>query len=583
MLTNNKTWCEFLEKGIRPYIYFSDCSEEIRAVISASLLNCNSTEQVIGLLTSQAHGEIFRTLNGSVDFVNVALNLEFFQKIIDSTREYLRSPLKHHQHSALRRHLSYNADTICYLWGLAIFLGLIETPAVVAANKKPTQKIMISVLFVVSEHLRVIINVLYNQDNNYVRLTRLLYKKYIHIILNRFSEEHPTIMRLTVEKKEEILTLSEFLKSDLNKPTDPRFNKITTINLMNEFVVNVDKKFNVGSITPNFFQVENTYYVYRLFHFGGTPLIIENNCKPDTIITEDFILAAKQLAKTKFIIDVDMLHAQINLVELEIKTLLNQAEKLTLEKDVDLVKIKLVVTQLLKDTNTLKYKRQFIQNKLKMLLNADAESTNVLNQLDYYRKVTTTSANLFKKNKEEHELEYTTRELQSIFSKVYTLTTFLSYVDYIKQGGLKQISFIPRADFRGRLYYDSLASIQSLWCFRFIYYYTYDSRITSAPYPLLQHQLQFIEAHPEFKTHTPVIEFFQAIGVLFKTRFLDLNGVIKLHSLLEAGYTIFIKLENASLEDYVLEAKDSKDAAELYYYINAIKSIKNGVYRGYYI
>lgn len=440
----------------------SDCSKEILAVISASLTNCNTPEQVAGLLNSSTHGDVFRTLNTSIDFVNVALNLDFLQKIIDSTRDYLCSPLKHHQHNELRKHLSYNVDIVCYLWGLGIFLGLVETPAVITTKADRVQKIMISTLFSISERLYTIVGVLHRKNNNYVQLRRLLYKKYVHIILNKLAEQHPQLITLTVEKKEEILTLSEFLKSDLNKPKDPRFNKITTINLTVKFTANLDKKFNVGNIIPDFFQIGETYYVYRLFYFGGTPLIIENNCKPNTKITEDFILATKRLANTRFVVDLDMLDVQQNLVELEIKTLLNTAEEITSEEGVDLGKIKLVVSQLLKETHTLKYKRQFIQNKLKTLLSYDVGVDNVLTKLKHTRHITNTSANLFKKNKEEHELEYTTRELQGIFSKVYTLTTFIGYADYIKLCNLRMVNFMPRADFRGRLYYDSLASIQSL-------------------------------------------------------------------------------------------------------------------------
>lgn len=440
----------------------SNCNAETQKIIRAYLINCDSSEHAIDLLNISEHSEVFRTLNSNIDFVNVVSNLDIFEKIIQSTKNYLYSPLKHHQHKELREHLSYNNDLVCYLWGVAVFLALVDTPSVITTDNIYTKKIMISVLFAASEKLHVMLKVLQQKDNKHTHLKRFLFKKYIHIILHKIAEEHPQLIKIAVEKKEEILTLAEFLKSDLSKTQDPRFNKITTISIAGDFKPNIDKKFNIGNIKPHFIKLDNTYYVYRLFYFSAVPVIIENNCKPDTEITPDFILAASRLASTRFVIDFDMLDTQQNLVEIELKNLFSYAEQLTSEQHVDIADVRLLVGQLIKETQTLKYKRHFLQNKLKKLLDSDTSTDKIIVGLGRNREITSTGANLFKKNKEEKELDYITRELQGVFSKIYTLTTFLGYAEYLKTANIKTVTFIPRADFRGRLYYDSIASIQSL-------------------------------------------------------------------------------------------------------------------------
>lgn len=69
---------------------------------------------------------------------------------------------------------------------------------------------------------------------------------------------------------------------------------------------------------------------------------------------------------------------------------------------------------------------------------------------------------LYKKNKEEHEIIAECQILQQAFSHLFLYSRFLIYVQYLANFDDAPIYFVPYSDFRGRLYYKSEATPQSI-------------------------------------------------------------------------------------------------------------------------
>lgn len=190
---------------------------------------------------------------------------------------------------------------------------------------------------------------------------------------------------------------------------------------------------------------------------------------------------------------------------------------------------------------------------------------------------------LFTKNKSEHQIIAEAQELQELFSKIYHYTNFLTYVSYLLERELKFVYFTPFADFRGRLYYRSEASIQSLWCFRFIYYYKKTLEQSNNIYPLYPFERDFLNTSLPNCRNPASIEFILAIGMIFKTEKINTSTAsFSLLDILQLGLKYYEKYKNL---DLITESQnfDLRDLAELYYYIHAFSQEQDGVSRGYYI
>jgi hypothetical protein len=111
---------------------------------------------------------------------------------------------------------------------------------------------------------------------------------------------------------------------------------------------------------------------------------------------------------------------------------------------------------------TTKHIRNALQQMLLRNVAEDAPSASITELAKKTHLNSNLLRSIFTKNKTEEQLVYEARELQAQFSKLYLYTNYLTYGQYLRDTERTAIHFTPYSDFRGRLYYKSEASPQSI-------------------------------------------------------------------------------------------------------------------------
>lgn len=251
------------------------------------------------------------------------------------------------------------------------------------------------------------------------------------------------------------------MKEKLNTKIKPNENKITIIKFKLIFTKNFLRKFNISLIAPSIFRHADSYYTYNVFKLSSKPLIRQASTKKKTIISEPFIEAANHLNKTKFLINSNLLSQITQLAEIELENLLKTNQPIIGDAET-LNDLKLLLQNLLKNVYTKKYTRAFFQEKITFTLNSETTTQTVGDVIKASLTTQNLSKTLFKTNKAEKTLFTLANSVQTLFARIYTLTNFLAYVEYIEEHDLKYLYFTVYADFRGRLYYNSEVTIQSI-------------------------------------------------------------------------------------------------------------------------
>lgn len=519
-------------------------------------------------------------LDAATNILSIITNWNVYTEIYQTIMSYFNNLNNHHQHKQIKNLYKNNLDTVFYihLWANALFYSLVNAQSLADLKQEAidTKKILHHVINIGAELLFIQNSLLTTVDSLDFKLTRNLFKKYLFIILNEINSKNYNWLKIEVEKKTDVIPLHEFLKNTLETKIKPSENKITVIKFKLLFARNFLRKFNISLKAPTIFKYEDQYYTYNVFKLTSKPLIKQANTKKQTTVNDSFIKAAQHLNNTKFIINKTLLKKITELVEIELENLLKNNQTI-IEDAETLHDLKLLLQNLLKRVYTKKYTRSFFQEKLKLTLKEELTQETVSDALKNSKTTQTLSKSLFKTNKDEKNLFMLANSVQVLFAKIYTLTNFLAFVEYIEEYNLTFLYFTVYADFRGRLYYNSEATIQSIWCFRYLYTFetTLVPHLNLYPFSSTQENFwntQFTKVFPAYKGPRAVIEFFQAIGVIFKTKLTKQDGSLCIADCLNYGFNYYLNFSEFT-EDY--QNLELKTKAELIYYTTALKDILN--------
>ncbi len=583
-----KNYDAYTNTFLKRYLELSNLPEnsknEIIQILNTFIINSNNDLTIYSLETQYC----LHLLDAATNNLSIIKNWNNYFIIYETVDNYLKNLNNHHQHKQLKQIYNNVSDKIFYvhLWTNAIFYSLVNAQSLADLEQETeeTKKILQQVVNIGAETLFIQHCILYFDKDN-ILITKILFKKYLFIILNEINEKKCSWMQIIIEKKTNVIPLHEFLKETLDTKIKPSENKITLIKFTLSLTRNFLRKFNISLKAPTIFKHFDDYYTYSIFKLASKPLIKQSSSKQKTIITDSFIIAANHLNNTKFYINNNLLKKITQLAELELEALLKNNQP-TIENAETLNDLKILLQNLLKKVYTKKYTRAFFQEKLTFILKEDAEIKSIGDILKNSQNTQMLTKSLFKTNKTEQTLFTLANSVQTLFSKIYMLTNFLAYVEYIEEHKLEYLYFTVYADFRGRLYYNSEATIQSIWCFRYLY--TFESY--SVPYldlyPLSSAQehfwtMIFKPIYTDYIGSKAIVEFFQAIGIIFKGKLTNKEGMLSISDCLLYGFDFFKKFSEQNIEFQKLELKIK---AEILYYITAINDIIiNNSKQGYYI
>lgn len=520
-------------------------------------------------------------LNRGLDIANLIKHFSLYEELYTCIDDYFTNLTNHVQHRELANYYKHatNTEAVIHLWALSIFTGLTSVQAVITLKESKTTKILSAVIEQAAINLLTYTELLSKQQAS---LKLITFKKYIHILVRKFGSQNQNYYTIRIEDKREIMNLHDLLQE--SKPIAPYARQVTVISLLTTFDINEDRRFNISTTAPHITTIGINHYVHTEFILGGHNLIIQHYAKNPTTIQQSFITAARHLGETSFTLDSYLATRMNELVHQEITRLWNVISELTEESVEDIYQAKSSLRRASKEVYHTKHIRGFLQQ----LFVDNATVVDEGGTIGALAKKTNINASIlksiFKKNKQEQQLIFEAQKLQQSFSHLLLYTNFISYLTYINMRGIHTLYFLPYSDFRGRLYYKSEASPQSLWCFRFLYYYRVRLPQRLDAYPMYTYQLEFLTQHPEARTENPaVIEFIHAIGVIFKSEVINQEtGELSLRDVLTLGYKRYCYYQNY---DFIKNENnlDLKDLTELFYYVYAYQNESNSVQRGYYI
>lgn len=331
----------------------------------------------------------------------------------------------------------------------------------------------------------------------------------------------------------------------------------------------------------------NTYVLIGELPLHCFNFLHQKHNKPHTTLREGFYENIKALMETKFYLDEEMLERvkltvnnEFEAISQEICSILNKHLHFLEDTVVNSAdeQIKLIFKKLLTyfKANNIKlrsYKTAYkLGTKLNILpevqifkLHENKETIGLAGELAVF---------LLSLNSTKHLDEYLSNSLhrlQTCLTRLYLIREFRNYVKLLRDLDLQYIQFPVYSDFRGRIYYNSHASPQSYWYFRFIYHFGWIDRAhlpKTSPtslscLPELNVNLQDATSYE--------LEIYLAIGVLFKAECSDKDGKIFLHKLLSKGYSVFSAYSTSYVSDGKLLAKEG---VELFYYISILRDLR---------
>lgn len=283
-------------------------------------------------------------------------------------------------------------------------------------------------------------------------------------------------------------------------------------------------------------------------------VIKQHRDRPHTTYTLEFSNTLLALSHSRMLISHDLLQKQWELAELDmrqnLKFLATSGKNLTYNNLTSILEEILTLIQTT-SKNVVKgtIRANTIKEKAKLHIQTNKTSNdNMQQELQYSEKL------LNLKKKWDNILISSIYEekdritLQKIFSKYYQYYIFKKFIDYVKFNKLNSWYFLTYGDFRGRFYYDSIASPQSFWGFRHIY-----------------------KCEPIDFTSEP---YYHSIGVLFKKEITNTDGELRLDELIRLGQNKYNALKNLSLDQLYSELKDLTLIAEFLYYTHALTNTK---------
>lgn len=519
-------------------------------------------------------------LDQGLEFTNLIKNYDIFSDFYEVVNDYFNSIGNHHQHAALKLDLNTKCSiTVKLVWTLTLFNALAGTQPVITPDNKIITKLLVEVVEIGSSQLEIYYTIYFNTTQN---ISIKFFKKYLYALLHNINLKNLLYFKIRSEQKLKFINLKEFFsdKSSIN----PLYTKLTIIELNIQFDTNKHKRYRVNTKPVKFFFKNNKYYTYTEIKLTANLVLLQHYAREPTIISEKFIDAVQHLSSTQYFIDTHLLEQYEKLIINQLDLLWQELECLTDTKIDSPLGVKKLLSINSKKVYYIKNVKCILQQLL--LKNINNYSDNNQSALITEKKANMNSClikMLFAKINLENQLNDKVGKLQELFSKVYQYTNFLTYVSYLQENSLKFVYFTPFADFRGRLYYHSEASIQSIWCFRYIYYFKKSLSCEYNIQPLHSFEQHFFEINFPNCKNSMSLEFIFAIGVMFKTEVIDkATGAFNIVEILQLGLKYYEKYKNL---DLILESQnfDLKNLAELYYYIYAFSKEQHQIERGYYV
>lgn len=583
MLHSNKIWRSLIQKLVVPNIdegQLNWWSPTVTLLLENPATLCDNHSPTHFPLPPKDYYEQRAILNNAIELINLINHFDLYEKLYNEYASLFTNLTKHSQHKILRLFYEeyFDREVFVHIWTVSTFIAITAVQSVITTNATHSTKIYSAVL----EHsCNTIFSLLELFPLPHEKLPTLTLKKYINICLQTYAQSSSSI-KIRVEKKSDLISLREFFAE--KKPEAPHTNQVTVLIVMLTFVVNLDRRYFIANAPVRTLYINNKYYTYLGIRLLLTPLLIQHYAKSRTTITPAFAEAAHHLATTGFTVDFALVEMFEVIVRAEVELVWKRLQELTSLDIHSIEDAKGVLGETSRKLLTTKHIRNALQQMLLRNAVEDAPSASIMELAKKTHMNSNLLRSIFTKNKTEEQLIYEARELQAQFSKLYLYTNYLTYCQYLRDTERITIHFTPYSDFRGRLYYKSEASPQSIWCFRFIYYYHRSVQLTPSDYPLYPYQQSFINNNPHLELQNPaLLEFFQALGVIFKGKCVNVkDGSINLNDLLNLGvsyYTLYKDHDPLKIPSEI----DIKDYAEFLYYKHAIESERSKIQRGYYI
>jgi len=426
----------------------------------------------------------------------------------------------------------------------------------------------------------------------------ILYKNVVHQVLYIVAEQtqakYFVIQTSTIN---EVMDKRSFEKIMIGKGTSSsktNYNKhlkLTTISLTVSIEPNYYRRFRIFKRPCQLIKRDNSVVVVSPFGLVCKNLVTQKFNKKFTEVTTDFLNKVLSLTTTGFVVDEKFILSSAEIIDLEwdlyCQKLKDLKEKSSAHTALnDLIKesdsLQSIIKNITKSLTVTKSIRNTNQKNLHNL--AKNEQPEKVTIKDFCAKNCQIAA-LFKRIEVLQYLGDTQAralgEFQAIASKVFALQQCFSYMKYLSDQRFEVCYFHIYTDFRGRLYYDSQVSVQSYWCYRFLYTFaTNDKKNDLQEHYLLDEvteELYIKKCLPNKLYNKNLFELYQSLGFLFKKTHTKDDGQIDLIKIREVGIDFYCKHQNTTLKTlWLLLNKDSKLTAEAYYYVSAIKRVCEG-------
>lgn len=550
------------------------------------------------------------------DYRNVSKHSEFYTAIYNTVHASLLVLNTTKKNGELREVVHdlakvMSVENISHLWALEIFKYfstkqsgyIFSAESVLTTTAGAKVFTMLEVVDVTYKNIQTKLDLLFVLGQLPKPINRdLVLKKHLHILMHQLCINYPAKVAILTKKMADIVPTETFLKIKLKDSGEflekrDSFVKLMLIVIYLEFEENLPNKFNVYYTPAKIIARENIHVVVGPFLPIANSLIVQKLNKERTTITEQFTTSLAGLTTTGFVVNNNLVRATTELVLAELEQL--QDQLLALYNSISAVEFLENNTHIdpsvLKTINNLinlqkinDYKRNFIEKKLvTQIQEFDKNYKEVKTVKDFFNStkeldsLRAWASSLWKKR----TLEKFLKPLQKIFSRMQIIGGYLLYTQFLEIYAITKCYFSVFSDFRGRLYYQSPVSVQSYWCFRYLYTFgprkverTFAGILDASLYPLYR-----TVCEPENLRNPALFEFFQSVGFLFKKNFTQPSGEICLKDVIGFGIETYLKYRAHSPTELYNIYKDPKLVVELYYYITAITQVTNGCTLQYYI
>lgn len=310
----------------------------------------------------------------------------------------------------------------------------------------------------------------------YHELVRILHYLYPNQFLSCFLKKYSDVIFNSNK-------LNSQIGFSLKEPSPNSSKEISIVCVWLNLPINDYKEFNVTFLPPQLVCVDNIYLVCASFGLHAFPLFIDNRTKIQSQPTQDFANSIAALLNTKLFIDVDLLKTADDLIKIEFNEvilLLNKLiQDLRLEADVSEQTLDLELFM-----KNIHFKQKFLNsklvkfkhNKIEFFAQKDDLKISLLEQSgdqhtidtklkildEVYRDIHFFIQLWAKYKKKYTETTQYVKQLQGVFSKINTMKLFFSYKKFILSNNITGLHYFIQSDFRGRLYYKSRVSPQTI-------------------------------------------------------------------------------------------------------------------------